>query len=94
MDENRLDRLEQRLDDLDQRSSAMERAMDKAMDRSKAAMDVLLPTETRRHLKAAGRENLLAVRSLLDYWVNRLGDAPEGSSSSPNHGSRENIPID
>jgi hypothetical protein len=65
--------------------------MERAMDRSRAAVDTLLPSETRQHLKAAGRENLLAVRSLLDYWINRMGETPERESSN---GSRENIPID
>ena len=91
MDDERLDRLERKLNELDQRSGAMERAMDRAMDRSRAAVDTVLPTETRQHLKAAGRENLLAVRSLLDYWINRMGATPERESSN---GSRENIPID
>ena len=85
MDDDRLTRLEQRLEDLDRRSGAMERAM----DRSRAAVDTMIPSETRRHLKAAGREQLLAVRSLLDYWVNRLGEEPEKNDSG-----RQNIPID
>ena len=93
MDDSRLDKLEQRLEELDRRSSAMERAMDVAMDRSKQAMDMILPSETRRHLRAAGREQLLAVRSLLDFWVNKMG---EGTDKEPaaNHTARENIPID
>jgi hypothetical protein len=93
MDDNRLDKLEQRLDELDQRGKAMERAMDKAMDRSRQAMDMILPTETRRHLRAAGREQLLAVRSLLDFWVNKMGEGTD-SPAPANHSSRENIPID
>ena len=89
MDEDRLSRLEQRLDELDQRSTSMERAM----DRSRAAMNTMVPPETRRHARAAWRENLLAVRSLIDYWADRLADKP-GSDSSSNDGGRENIPID
>ena len=85
MDDDRLARLEQRFEELDRRSNAMERAMDK----SRAAMDTMVPSETRKHLKAAGREQLLAVRSLLDYWVDRLGDEPDKAN-----GGRENIPID
>ena len=85
MDDDRLARLEQRFEELDRRSNAMERAMDK----SRAAMDTMIPSETRKHLKAAGREQLLAVRSLLDYWVDRLGETPE-----KDNGGRENIRID
>jgi hypothetical protein len=91
MDEDRLARLEQRLEDLDKRESAMEKAMDRAMDKSRAAMGHLLPSETRRHMRASWHENLLAVRSLLDYWVERTSDKPK--TEQPN-GGRENIPID
>lgn len=85
MDDDRMAKLEQRLDDLDRRSNAMERAM----DRSRAAMDTMVPSETRKHLRAAGREQLLALRSLLDFWVDKLGDQPDKGN-----GGRENIPID
>jgi vacuolar-type H+-ATPase subunit E/Vma4 len=93
MDDSRLEKLERRMEELDQRSSAMERAMEKAMDRSRAAMDSMLPRETRRHLRAAGREQLLAVRSLLDYWVEKMGEKPAKDDGESNSG-RENIPID
>jgi len=58
-------------------------------------MDSVLPDETRRHMRAAWRENLLAVRSLIDYWADRLNDAPNSSDDSPSaNGGRENIRID
>ena len=85
MDDERMARLERRLEELDRRNTALERAM----DRSRAAMDTMIPHETRKHLKAAGREQLLAMRSLLDYWVDRLADKPEKADNG-----RENIPID
>lgn len=91
MDEDRLARLEQRLEDLDKRESAMEKAMDRAMDKSRAAMGHILPSETRRHLRAAWHEDLLAIRSLLDYWVDRTADKPKEDQPST---GRENIPID
>jgi len=92
MDDTRIARIEERMDELDRRSTAMERAMDKAMDRSRQAVDMLLPHETRRHLRAAGREQLLAVRSLLDFWVEKMGDSSDSSDTAAN--TRENIPID
>jgi hypothetical protein len=85
MDDDRMARLEQRLEELDRRSNAMERAM----DRSRAAVDTMIPSETRKHLRAAGREQLLAVRSLLDFWVDKLAEQPDKAN-----GGRENIPID
>jgi hypothetical protein len=80
--DRRVDQLEQRLDSLEQRTTMM--------DRSRAAMDVMVPRETRQHLRAAGREQLLAVRSLLDYWINRLREEPARDSAE----TRENIPVD
>lgn len=92
MSDHRMDDLERRLDELEGRSSAMERALDTAMVKSRAAMSSVLPDETRRHVRAAWREQLLAVRSLLDHWANRmLDDSAEQEKDQP---GRENIPID
>ena len=88
MDDDRLARLEQRIDELDQRNTALERAM----DRSRAAMNTVVPKETRRHMRAAWRENLLAIRSLIDYWAARLDDQAQPDDET--EGRRQNIPID
>ena len=94
MDDNRLERIEQRMEDLDQRSSAMERAMERAMDRSRSAMAMVVPPETRRHLRAAWREELLAVRSMIDFWAQRMGDDAETDDDGEGTSGRQNIPID
>ena len=91
MDDSRMEQLERRMDEMDQRNRAMERALDKAMDRSRQAMDMIVPHDTRKHLRAAGREQLLAIRSLLDFWVDKMADSADSSDSA---GKRENIPID
>ena len=93
MDEERLSRLEKRLEQLDQRSSSMERTLDRAMNKSRAAMDTMVPSETRRHIRAAWRENLLAVRSLIDFWAERLEDS-KGAERPTTGNGRENIPIE
>lgn len=44
-----------------------------------ALMHNVFPDETRKHMKAAGREQLMAARSYLDHWIARLdekGEAP------------------
>ena len=61
MDDGRLDAIERRMEDLDKRESAMERTMDKAMQRSKAAMDVIVPNEARK-----SRTGLVAPRPARD----------------------------
>jgi hypothetical protein len=83
-DSSRVDELERRLDMMEDRQSALER--------SRAVMKAVVPAETRRHMRAAWRENLLAVRSLLDTWIGRLADSPDDDQPAGNE--RENIPID
>ena len=77
----RVERLEQRVEQLEWRRRASER--------SRAVMANVVPQETRDHLRAAGREQLLAVRSLVDHWIGKL----EGQSSE-RPARREDIKID
>ena len=37
-----------------------------------ALMHNVFPDETRKHMKAAGREQLMAARSYLDHWIAKL----------------------
>lgn len=62
--ERRLEALERRLARSEQ-PSAMEAAF-------WAFMHNLLPDEARTHMKAAGREQLLAARAYLDHWIAKL----------------------
>jgi hypothetical protein len=84
MDQDRIGELERRLDSLEQRPTPRQRG--------KSALDLLVPPDARRHLRNAGREQMLAVRSLLDYWIDQLVDA-EGDGEEPGQG-REQIHID
>lgn len=81
---DRIDELERRLDRMETRQGALEK--------SREMMDTLLPAETRGHLRAAGRENLLALRSLLDHWIEHLREDKKDSAGADN--GREKIPID
>jgi hypothetical protein len=40
-----------------------------------ALMHNVFPDETRKHMKAAGREQLLAARSYLDHWISKMEEA-------------------
>jgi hypothetical protein len=82
-DKGRIETLERRLDLMEIRQTTVER--------SRQVVDVMVPSETRRHMRAAWRENLLAVRSLLDFWIDRLQDKPDDGADDD---GRENIPID
>jgi hypothetical protein len=81
MDEDRVGKLERRLEELERRPTVRERG--------RGAMDLVMPAETRRHLRNAGREQLLAVRSMLDFWIDQLVE----SDAEPDQG-REQIRID
>jgi hypothetical protein len=72
--ESRIEELEGRLRKSDPRTS-IETAF-------WAVMRNVFPDETRTHLKAASREQLLAARSYLDHWIARMGDKPESEASA------------
>jgi hypothetical protein len=84
-DSGRMDDLERRLDNMEDRQGALER--------SREVMNAMVPAETRKHIRAAWRHNLLAVRSLLDVWINRLDDDAATKAQSNGDG-RESIPIE
>jgi hypothetical protein len=77
---------EQDTADLERRLEALERRMGRGDRRSGveaafwALMHNLFPEEARTHMKAAGREQLLAARAYLDHWIARLDkeEAAEG----------------
>jgi hypothetical protein len=80
--EARLEELERRLRRPDPRAT-METAF-------WAVMRNVFPDETRTHLKAASREQLLAARSYLDHWISKMGDGPDAEASAP----RETIEVE
>ncbi len=48
-----------------------------------AMMHTVFPDEARKHLKVAGREQLLAARVDLDRWIARLDEQEAASTSRP-----------
>lgn len=89
MDDNMTDDLEARIERLERRTqrgdarTSMETAF-------WAVMRNVFPDETRSHLKAASREQLLAARSYLDHWIAKMGDKP--ASEAP--AERETIEVE
>jgi hypothetical protein len=79
--------LEARIADLERRLPRGERreSMETAFW---ALMRNLFPSETRSHMKAAGREQLLAARSYLDHWIARMDEA-HAEEKQPTHESIE-----
>jgi hypothetical protein len=54
-----------------------------------AVMRDLFPDETRKHMKAAGREQLMAARSYLDHWIAKMDE--KGAAAAP---ERERIAVE
>lgn len=81
--------------DLEERIAELERKLRRGDSRESmetafwAVMRNVFPDETRQHMKAAGREQLLAARSYLDHWIAKLADKP--SVEAP---TRETIEVE
>ena len=60
-------------------------------ERSRRMMDRVMPPEAGRHFRNAGREQLLGIRSIVDFWIRRIEDAESRSRSDA---GRETIAID
>jgi hypothetical protein len=60
-------------------------------ERGRRMIDRVIPPEAGRHFRNAGREQLLGVRSIVDFWIRRIDDA---ESRSRDDAARETIEID
>jgi hypothetical protein len=80
--------------DLESRIAALERkSWRSTVDDSRSGMETafwamlhaIFPEEARKHLKVAGREQLLAARVYLDRWIARLeeGEGHDGADEPP-----------
>jgi hypothetical protein len=61
-------------------------------ERGRRMMDRVMPPEATAHFFNAGREQLLGIRSIVDFWLRRIDDI-ESSVGSGDPG-RETIEID
>ena len=78
------------LADLEARLAKLERAPG-LRERGRGLMARVIPDEATHHFRNAGREELLGIRAIVDFWIDRIDEA-EGRSGSGNR--RESIEID
>lgn len=78
--------LEERIADLEARLLSME-SHRPSMEGAGHLVGMIIPAEATRHFRAAGREQLLGMRALVDHWIRRL----EKETHAP---ERETIPIE
>jgi hypothetical protein len=78
------------LADLEARLSKLERAPG-LRERGRGLMSRVIPAEASHHFRNAGREELLGIRAIVDFWIERIDEA-EGRSGSGSR--RESIEIE
>ena len=64
---------EDRIRELEARLARLERPADRVGDRIQDVIRGVVPDETRGHMRAAWREQLLAARSFIDHWIESDG---------------------
>lgn len=80
--------LEARIADLEKRSNwraTMDEGRSGVETAFWAAVHSLFPEEARKHLKVAGREQLLAARVYLDKWIARLDEEETAAAEGRPH---------
>jgi hypothetical protein len=80
--QDRIDELEARLARLEQEPGIRERG--------RSLMNRVMPPEASRHFRNAGREQLLGVRAIVDFWIDRIDAAEDRAGRST---ERETIEI-
>lgn len=88
MDESRTSEMEARIAELEGRLRRGDRR-ESVETAFWALMHNVFPEETRRHMKAAGREQLMAARSYLDHWIAKLDE-----KEPPAAAERETIEVE
>ncbi len=85
--------LEARIAELEQRSwrTSMDQGRSGMETAFWATVHTVFPQEARKHLKVAGREQLMAARVYLDKWIQRLDDNEASDSESQ---ARETIEVE
>lgn len=80
--------LEARIAELEKRStwrSTMDEGRSGAETAFWAVVHTLFPEEARKHLRVAGREQLLAARVYLDRWIARLDEQQAARDEGRQH---------
>ena len=80
--------LESRIAELEKRSSwrsTMDEGRSGAETAFWAVVHTLFPEEARKHLRVAGREQLLAARVYLDKWIARLDEQQAAGDEGRQH---------
>lgn len=84
-----MDTGDDRMAEIESRLAAIE-GSPSLRERGKHLMDRVMPAEANQHFRNAGREQLLGIRAIVDFWIRRI-DAMESRSSDE---GREKIHVE
>jgi hypothetical protein len=59
-------------------------------ERGRSLMSRVMPDEASQHFRNAGREQLLGIRSIIDFWLRRIDELESRSADE----GREKIQVD
>jgi hypothetical protein len=79
-----------RMAELEARLAKLERTPG-LRERGRGLMARVVPDEATQHFRNAGREQLLGVRSIVDFWIERIDESEGRSTRRARH---ESIEID
>jgi hypothetical protein len=82
-----------RIAELEERLAALESGPG-LKERGRHLMDKVMPPEASRHFFNAGREQLLGMRSIVDFWLRRLDAMEKQVAPGDDDAGRETISID
>jgi hypothetical protein len=82
---------DERLAELEARLERLERTPS-LRARGRSMLDKVMPAEASEHFRNAGREQLLGVRSIVDFWITRIDEAD--SRAAGRSRERETIEIE
>jgi hypothetical protein len=85
-----MDTGEDRATDLESRLARLE-GSPSLRERGKDLMGRVMPDDASRHFRNAGREQLLGIRAIVDFWIRRIDDM---ESRSGGDAPRERIELD
>ncbi|HET7027078.1 MAG TPA: hypothetical protein VFI28_05265 [Candidatus Limnocylindrales bacterium] len=72
----------ERIAELEDRLARLERRVT-LRDRSRTMMAKVMPPEASEHFRQAGRHQLLGLRSIIDFWIDRVDRAaPAGGANA------------
>jgi hypothetical protein len=81
---------EERLKELEARLARIEGGAG-YRERGRHLLGRVMPPEASRHFRNAGREELLGIRSIVDFWISRIDDAED--RAGPEATGRERIDV-